>query len=375
MRRSFTLISFLVALLVVSNAYGQSQEDPDEISYFHLDRPFQVISAIRLDGDFLAFGLRIFMRFTDKFPSAQYTAGHRLDTYVRHVRAISNKKIVAAGRDSDLRQISIFLTTPGKHSVPIEKIRRLRDESTYELQVNRSGQPVLLSGTSRRNNTLTVFSRDLRKVVGFIKFGFGQSADLLIKSDGNYAVVGFDSIDGLKGVVPTYWEFTPDLEQVTKERLGTMTKRRGLRSAMMELVSFEGSVYAAYGWDVSGVKDEKPDEVKVRKIADTGDSWNKDQELPYYPRMRFFMSNDGAPYILYPRVDNIYKVSFDPIDGQATTTILNRPSDPVQCFPPKWKYDIVDVFLAEDGNTYIVINGNPLNHPEAGCVTIGLMPS
>jgi len=175
--------------------------------------------------------------------------------------------------------------------------------------------------------------------------------------------------------VPTYWEFTPDLEQVTKERLGMATKRRDLRSAMMELVSSEGSVYAAYGWDVSGVKDEKPDEVRIRKITDTGNNWNKDQELPYYPGMRFFMSNGVGPYMLYPRVDNFYKVSFYPVDGHATTTILNRPTDPIQCFPPKWKYDIVDVFSAKDGNTYIVINGNPLNHPEAGCVAIGLLPS
>jgi hypothetical protein len=222
---------------------------------------------------------------------------------------------------------------------------------------------------------LTIFSHDLNRVVGSIKFGFGQTADFLIRRNGNYAVVGFDTVDGVKGVAPTYWEFTPDLEQVTKERLGTTTKRRGLRSAMMELVSFEDSVYAAYGWDVSGVKDEKPDEVRIKKIAGTTDNWSKDQELPYYPGMRFFMSNDGAPYILYPRVDNLYEVSFDPIDGQATTTILNRPTDPIQCFPPKWKYDIVDVFPAEDGKAYIVINGNPLNHPEAGCVAIGLMPS
>ena len=258
MRRRIRLISLFVALLVGTNAYGQSHEDPDAISYIHVDRPFQVYSAIRLGGDFLAFGRRTHMRFTDKFSPAEYGGGHRFNGYVRHVRAISNQRIVAAGHNMDTWQSSIFLTTPGKYHVPIEKTRRLKDRSTYELHVNSEGQPVLLSGTSRRNYTLTIFTKNLSGVVNSVEFGFGQSADFLIKSNGNYAVVGFDSIDGIKGVIPTYWEFSPDLEQATKERLGVTAKRRGLTSAMMELVSFEDSVYAAYGWDVSGVKDEKP---------------------------------------------------------------------------------------------------------------------
>ncbi len=370
------LLAFLLVFLMPSYVHGN--EFSEQITYIHSDKKSQARTAAIVDDGILVFGPRQYLKFNGKFESAHFTGPLKLDGVAQYVRSDKDGNLIIAGLNrkafdllsKDNRQNIIARMNPNKLASSVLKFRELNDRVSYGLEINNSSQPVLLSGGGG-HYTLSVFSNSLDNIRKSTQFGNGQSGSLAITDQGNYIVLGFDLSEDSNDVAATFWEFSPELELLSTETLGRF-KKRSQGSAVMSVLTYKDNVYLAYGWDQSGVKEENPDEVWLKKIKGSP-AWQEEQKLPYYVGMRFFTEADGTPYVLYPRVDNIHKVVFDFKEGRSKRIILNRPLEPVQCFPPNWKYGIVDVLIDPQGNTKIVINGNPLNHPEAGCVTIGLL--
>jgi len=372
---------FIALCLIGANAHAQGNKTVSNIEYHHSDNISQGLSALLLDETFIVFGPNRSMTFDNRFRSSSGSRPLGIKGYPQFSRLNKDNHTIIAGLNhransifsKDSRQNIIALLYRGVDSGTKNEFRELGDRLPYGLEINANNQPVLLAGGGG-HYTLSVFSPNLMNVRKSIKFGNGQKAALTIIGNGNYAVVGFEDHKKNSDVAPVYWEFNPELEQIYKEHLGVEVKKRGRMDAAMAVLSHEDNVYAVYGWDMSGFKREIPDEVRIRKIKGLSGQWDKEQTLPYHPGVRFFVSNKGSPYALYPRMESIERIDFKPENGKKTKRLLNRPIKPVQCFPPKWKYEIIDVLEDSAGNQHVVINGDPLNHPEVGCVTIGQIP-
>lgn len=376
------LFYFPFFLLVGSNAHGQVNDQAEEIDYKFVDMKSQVMSAVEFDGNILALGPRIFMKFDPKFLSAHFSGPHHMNGYIGHIRKESNQALFAAGHNFrgrsfsglDSRQNIILRINPMKLATgQILRTRALKDRLSLGLQINRNKRPVLLS-TGDGHYTLSVFDRQLRNIGLSKQFGSGGKGDLAITSQGGYAVVGFEEDDRSSDDIPTYWEFDEKLELLIKKRLGVAMKKSGNGNAIMKLLTYQDDAYVAYGWDDSGVKTERPGEVRLEKLKGHSSIWDTVKLFPYRRGMGFYMSQNGNPYMLDPGNDAIYRTTIRRSDGRVKMTVLNRPIASIQCFPPNHYYTIVDVLPVKMGADLIVISGNPLNHREAGCVTIGLMP-
>lgn len=317
------------------------------------------------------FGPERFMAFNEKFSVARFSGPHKIDGYGQYIRKLSDNTLIIAGLNykgfdllgKDTRQGIILKWNPKKLSDPVEKFIEL-GEASHGLEINTQGQPVLLS--SKDGYTLTVFNASLSKL-NSVSFGAGGGASLAITDQNNYAVIGFDHNENSSGLVPTYWEYSSELKLITKKQLANDTRPSGSNLVAMNVLPYKDNLYLIYGWDRSGIKKENPDEVTIKKIQNGADIW--EQKIPYHHNMIFYVSDNGSLNVLYGKVDNIHQFIFQNADGKKKTKILNRPTTPIQCFPPDWKYDLVEV-LTVDQKQFLIIRGDPLNHPSAGCTTI-----
>lgn len=375
---------FALALCLISRPASATE---NQIKYVYISKYSPALSVIKQDESFLAFGPQTFILFNQNIArsgdysgplGAQIYGPFSLQGYIQHVRQNSDGNLVVAGLNhnrsfsfDDKRQNFVALVQPKGFKVLKEK--NFAERVSLGLEILEDRNLLILAQGSDGYFKLSVLNQKL-KVLNDVTFGGGSTSlngSLAITPEGNYAVLSFEDI-GSNNVSPIYWEFSPDLKQVEKKRLTQNSKRRGNGLDVLKLIRSDDSLYAAYGWDTGNTKDEAPDEVHLVKIKG-GNVWEKEVSMPYKVGMRFFNSDTG-PYVLYPRVEYLEKITFDPKTGNRTVKKLNRPSEPVQCFPPKWKYDIVDVIRAKTGPDFIVFSNTPLDNHNAGCVTIGEMP-
>lgn len=375
---------FALILCLISAPSVTAAEE--QIEYIYISKRSPAMSGIENDGSFLVLGPKTYMVFNQNIVrsggysgplDAKFSGPISLEGYAQYVRKNSDGNLVIAGVNynrsfsfDDKRQNFIAIIQPKGFKVLKEK--NFKERVTLGLELLGDGNFLMLAQGSGGYFKLSVLNEKL-KVLNEVTFGGGPttlSGSLAITPDGNYAVLGFEGVASNE-VSPVYWEFSPKLEQIEKQILTQASKKRGNGMDVLELIKSDDALYAAYGWDTGNTKDEAPDKVHLRKIKGTG--WDSDALMPYRVGMRFFNSKNG-PYVLYRNVDNLEKITFDPATGKRTTKILNRPADPVECFPPRKKYDIVDIVQTEKGSDFIVLSNTPLDNHNAGCITIGEMP-
>lgn len=356
----------------------------DAIKYIYTSKHSPAISAIQHEGSFLVIGPQTYMVFNQNIAvsdgyagplGAKFSGPFSLKGYAQHTRKIADGNLVIAGVNydrsfsfDDQRQNFIALVSSKEFKVLKEK--NFDERVSLGLKVLEDGRFVMLSQGSGGYFKLIIFNEKL-KILNDVQFGGGAttfSGSLEITPEGNYSVLGFESV-GYNEVSPVYWEFSPELKQVEKKILTQSSKKRGNGIDVLELIKSKGTLYAAYGWKTGNMKDEAPDDVHLTKVKGAL-AWEKDALMPYKVGMRFFNSKAG-PYVLYPRADYLEKITFSPETGKRTVKKLNRPIDPVECFPPEKKYDIIDIIQAESGSDFIVLSNTPLDNHNAGCVTIG----
>ncbi len=364
--------SFLYALIFVTFSSSFCfAADKANLKYTYTEVGTKAGPSIMLNDSLWVFGPERYMAFNQKFSVAHISGPHEIDGYAQYIRKLPDNTLIIAGLNykgfdllgKDTRQGIILKWNPKKLSSPIEKFVEL-GKGSLGLEINAQGQPVLLS--IKDGYTLTIFSASLNKLES-ASFGAGGGASFVITSENNYAVIGFDRNENSNGLIPTYWEYSPDLKLITKKYLSSDTKTSGNGFIVTDILSYKDSLYLIYGWDRSGIKKENPDEVTIKRMQNGTDMW--EQKIPYHHNTIFYVSDDGALNALYGKVDNIEQFSFQASDGKKATKVLTRPTMPVQCFPPDWKYDLVEV-LSVDQKKLLVIRGDPLNHPLAGCTTI-----
>lgn len=358
----------------------------DSINYVYTSKRSPAISAIQHDDSLLVIGPQNFMIFNRNIAvkddyrgplDAKFFGPYPLKGYSQYIQQGQDGNLIAAGVNydrsfsfDDKRQNFIALIDPKGFKVLREK--NLGERVTLGLEVLDNGNFLMLAQGSGGYFKLSVLNKKL-KVLDDITFGgetASMSGSLATTPEGNYAVLGYEGI-GANNVSPVYWEFSPELKQIEKKILTQKSKKRGNGLDVLELIKSDDSLYVVYGWDTGNTKDEAPDEIHLRKIK--GAAWDTDALIPYRTGMRFFNSEKG-PFVLYRNVDDLEKITFDSKTGKRTIKKLNRPVDPVECFPPKKKYDIVDVIQTRAGPDYIVLSNTPLDNYNAGCVTIGEMP-
>lgn len=379
---------FLVLFLLAAYfSMASSAIAEDAIKYIYTSKRSPAISAIQHEGSLLVIGPQTYMVFNQNIAvsdgytgplGAKFSGPFSLKGYAQHIHKIADGNLVIAGVNydrsfsfDDQRQNFIALVSSKEFKVLNEK--NFDERVSLGLKVLEDGNFVMLSQGSGGYFKLSIFNEKL-KVLNDVKFGGGTttlSGSLAITPEGNYAVLGFEGV-GSNEVLPVYWEFSPELKQVEKKFLTKSSKKRGNGIDVLELIKSEYALYAAYGWKTGNTKDEAPDDVRLTKIKGAL-AWEKDALMPYKVGMRFFNSKAG-PYVLYPRADYLEKITFSPETGKRTVKKLNRPIDPVECFPPEKKYDIVDIIQAESGSDFIVLSNTPLDNHNAGCVTIGELP-
>ena len=377
---------FLLLLLLTIGALITPAMADEVINYVYTSKRSPAVSAIQHDDAFLVFGPQTYMFFNRNIAvsdgytgplEAKFSGPLSLKGYAQHVRYHQDGKFVVSGINYD-RSFSFddkrqnFIAIFQDKGFKILKEKHFKERVSLGLELLEDGNFLMLAQGSGGYFKLSVLNENL-KVLHDVTFGGGTTTlngSLSITPEGNYAVLGFEGISSNE-VSPVYWEFSPKLEQLEKKALTQASKKRGNGMDVLGLIRGHDSLYAAYGWDTGNTKDEAPDEVHLRKIK--GATWDSDALIPYKVGMRFFNSNNG-PYVLYRNVDNLEKITFDSKTGKQTIKKLNRPVDPVECFPPKKKYDIVDVIQTQTGSDFIVLSNTPLDNYNAGCVTIGEMP-
>ncbi|MBL4803995.1 MAG: hypothetical protein JKY71_03945 [Alphaproteobacteria bacterium] len=358
----------LLAFFLIGNpAFAQ-------IEYIKNSDHFQSSSAIMTTHGILALGATGYMLFNDETSRAKFSGPHKIDGYPLILKPDPSGKIIYAGLnhsgsyfpDTDTRQAILgYLNLSDKGTVQsVEKIH-VKGKLPYALDVFPSSEIISLSdlgGKYRLSYARAGFFDSSSQ-----EFGSGQIADMLITASGRIAVLGFDEENSEHLVEATFWEFDKKFKLVNKTPLGRF-KKRGQMSALMTILEHGQDLYLIYGWDEPGTKDERPDEVSIQKIRGTTE-WKNIGTAPYQPGAKAFISLTGNPYILYPRVDELEKLEFSAAHGKKSKMGLKRPTEPTRCFPKDWRYEIVDVL--KDGTAeYLVLNGDPLNHPVAGCTSI-----
>ncbi|MCE7886899.1 MAG: hypothetical protein DYH13_05255 [Alphaproteobacteria bacterium PRO2] len=364
------IFSLTFILLAFISTRGLAADNAN-LNYVYTDVGTKAGPSIILNDILWVFGPERFMAFNEKLSVARFSGPHKIDGYAQYIRKLPDDTLIIAGLNykgfdilgKDTRQGIILKWNPKKLSDPVEKFIEL-GKTSHGLEINAHDQPVLLS--SKDGYTLTIFSTSLNKL-NSVPFGSGGAASMAITDQNNYVVIGFDHNENSSGIVPTYWEYSSDLKLITKKQLTSDTRPSGSNLVAINVLPYKDSLYLIYGWDRSGIKKENPDEVTIKKMQNGTDIW--EQKIPYHHNMVFYVSNNGALNALYGKVDNIHQFIFNAEDGKKTTKILNRPTTPVQCFPPEWKYDLVEV-LSSDKKPLLVIRGDPLNHAEAGCTTV-----
>lgn len=358
----------------------------NQIEYIYISKHSPVVSVIEQNGSFLALGPKTYMVFNQDIArsggysgplDAKFSGPFSLEGYAQYVRKNLDGNLVVAGVNynrtfsfDDMRQNFIAVIQPKGFKVLKEK--NFKERVPLGIELLGDGNFLMLAQGTGGYFKLSVLNQNL-KVLNEVTFGGGVTTlngSLAVTPDGNYAALGFESISSNEAV-PVYWEFSPKLDQVERKILTQSSKKKGNGMDVLKLIEGEDSLYAAYGWHTGNAKDEATDEVHLTKIK--GKRWDVDALMPYRVGMRFFNSKNG-PYVLYGNVDKLEKITFDSETGKKMNKKLNRPVNPVECFPPKKKYDIVDVIQTEKGSDFIVISNAPLDNYNAGCVTIGEMP-
>ena len=367
------MIKFLLLFLLAIHLSIASAVADDGIKYIYTSKRSPANAVVHYDGSFLVIGPQTYMLFNGNIAvfdgyagplDAKFSGPSSLKGYTNHIRKDKNGDLVVSGVNhdrsfsfDDQRQNFIALIQLKSFKIITEK--NFSERVSLGIEVLEDGNFLALAQGSGRYFKLSTLNEKLQ-ILNTVAFGGGTTilnGSLAITPEGNYAVLGFEGV-GDNEVLPVYWEFSPELQQIDKMVLMQSSKKSG-NDAVLEFIRNENSLYAAYGWDTGNTKDEAQNEVHLTKIKGTS-VWKKDALMPYKAGMHFFATKTD-PYVLYPRVDYLEKITFDSATGERAVKKLNRPTDPVECFPPKKKYDIVDVVQSEAGVNYISFSNTPLD--------------
>ncbi len=365
MQAIFIVLSFifLVATFPVS-----AKEKNKTINYIYVSKGAPANSVIDMPEAYVTFGPQRFLWFQKDFANSEKFSGPLfLKGSAHRSRIMPDGNIVVIGTNydrpfgfKDTRQNFVSIIKP--KTFKEQKTKIFEERGSIDLKLSSNDNIAYLS-IGDAYYKLSILTSDLN-VVESTKFGNGKgSASLEITPSGNYAVASIED------AIPTYWEFSETLDLVEKKTFDNPSALRGMKT--IKLLTRNNELYLAYGWGKGTVKGDPTDGLMVVKIK--GENlWKKEIRIPNKTGLEFFISDKG-PYALYPYIDYIEKLTFDLKTGDISKTRLNRPLEPVECFPPTKKYDLVDI-LEDQGKELIVLSNTPLDDHRAGCTTIGILP-
>ncbi|MGZ9108887.1 MAG: hypothetical protein ACXW4B_08725 [Micavibrio sp.] len=375
----------LLALFILSISVKAIADDsPKHVDYAWISKRAHALAAIPVNNGVTVFSSRLFLRFDDKInradgypgPVGEHFSGPlKFDGYAQFIKPLSSQSVVVAGLDykagllaslsNDKRRNFILKMNP--ETLKVEKFIPLKDRVSYGLAVDKNDRIALLSGVGHGHYTLTVFDSTLKPIRSLI-FGIGGKGDVAVTGEGNFVVIGFESI-GATGL-PTYWEFSPELKLIEQRTLSERTKSNGNTDGHMQILTHGLDAYLVYGWDdCPGCKKANSSVLWIEKVNGKDSIWKKEHKHSYHSR--FFIFPDGNPFHLEPKKDAIYQTIFNKENGSVSTVVLDRPNSPIECFPPNLYYEVINAFALPSGGANLVLTSRPLDNNDAGCVTIG----
>ena len=370
MKYLITLLMILALLPTKLQANGQEKS----IIYKYSSEQSSALSAAVSNGSIVTIGPQSYTVFSNDSHEIENHSGP-LDVggYSSFIEQFNDANFILAGVNynrswsfNDKRQN--FIALVAAKNFEIIKLKEFDERITIGLEILSDGNILLLSrGDGYLNLRLLDGNLKVLKNVKFREDGRSISGSLALTAEGNYGVLGFTKNEVNNQVIPTYWEFSPELKLLDKKIISKKGKALGNGLDVLKLLRSGSEMYAIYGWDGAN---KKGSEIRILKMNDASKSW-KDVYLPYHAGVKFFISKNGI-YALYPKLEYLEKISFDS-SGNHRVFKLNRPSKPADCFPIAKKYDMVDVLQAE-GKDFIVLSNTELKNYFSSCVTIGEMP-
>jgi len=245
-----------------------------------------------------------------------------------------------------------------------------RVQTVHEARI---GSKVISAG---ENKTVVLFRDNARNLVALmdsshflrerVMFGSGSTSDIIRLANGNYVVIGFEALDRLHEQA-MLWELSPDLKPLAATKIDLSLKKSSNGDAIAQVVAVGNDVYGLFGLR-DMVKDTRPDGMVLRQLMG-GTSVEHKMPYDYYAILR--VTPDGRPFIATVRDGKPELRFLDPATGQMKTVSYNRPVSPKVCFLEGVRMEVIDVLFDAEGYANVILNSKPLDHREAGCVTVG----
>ncbi len=395
MVQRFIMLALMTGFLVASISLlppNAMAETPKPVEYIWLSKAAYALAAMPAGDDVIVFGTKSFLYFDDKVKreggyagsvGAHFAGPLGFDGYVQAAQPLHGSGALIAGVDhkgggwfsfdGDNRRgvvlkMSPFTSAHFPEPFKVEKLAPVDDRVPYAVTVGRGDEVILLSGAEQSHFTLTIYDADLATRQS-VTFGIGGGGDVAITQNGDLVVVGFERSKEGHDDQPAYWEYSPKLELVKHKILDSAGKSSSSGDVLMRILVHEKDVYLLYGWEnCSGCKREGTSVLWLEKLQ--GDSTWK-QAITYDREAKLSLSREGEPLLLEPKKDAVHEILFSRDGGRQQEALLERPSQPVECFPPEHYYQILGVFPTSSGDDHIVFTIRPLDSYEAGCVAIG----
>lgn len=370
------LCGFLVLFVLLFSSSSFAADKILPVDYTRYDMSSTSSAAILLSDRIVTFGPIYTLDFTPRFSSAQFKRPPDFKGYVWKALQNNDGDVVVVGTHYDGPSITgddtrqAFIARLDQRTLKVKWREDFKDRVSLDLERTQGGGFVVLTST-RGHYKITLFGPTLKNLGKHEFSASGQLGDLAVKPDGNIVVVGYVWNEERKKEQVAYWEFSSDLKPLKHQVFDKYQKERSNQSAVVRVFSSGEDIYLVNG--TSQFKKGGPEGTIWVENLNSSAMWKTPASVPYAYTQHWYLDDEGLS-VLSLRPDYIERTTFNSATGATTRALLTRPSEPVQCFPPRRTMSIADVLTDPQGQTLMVISSRPLDHPHAGCTAIGKLP-